>query len=107
MTCINQKITVLLQPFNKEGVKEIMSNKIQTEKNIDLTQKLIEYLVKGKDVPELPQDVSFVPFSKTDKELNKANEELLVNLSDKDQPLVRAEEPESKNQPWKIIPVNF
>lgn len=84
-----------------------MSNKKQTSKNIELTQKLIEYIIKGEDVPELPEDVSFVPFSKKDKMLNKANEELLENLSKEDKPIAIAEEPESKNAPWKITPVNF
>lgn len=84
-----------------------MSNKIQTEKNIDLSQKLIEYLVNGKNVPKLPQDVSFVPFSNTDKELNEANKELLESLSQQDKPLAIAEEPKNKKESWKITPVNF
>lgn len=84
-----------------------MSNKVQTEKNIDLSQKLIEYLVNGKNVPELPQDVSFVPFSKNDKKLNEANKELLESLSQQDKPLAIAEEPKSAKESWKIIPVNF
>lgn len=84
-----------------------MSKKVQTEKNIDLTNKLIDYLVNGKNVPNLPQDVSFVPFSKDDRELNKANEELLKNISKEDKPVVRAQEPLNKKDSWQIIPVNF
>lgn len=84
-----------------------MSNKIQTSKNIDLTQKLIEYLVNGKDVPELPNDVSFVPFSNTDKKLNQANEELLEKISRNEKPVVKAEEPKNKKDSWIITPVNF
>lgn len=84
-----------------------MSKKKQTEKNIDLTNKLIDYLVKGKNVPDLPQDVSFVPFSSSDKKLNNANQELLENLSQKDKPIVIANEPKSNKEPWEIIPVNF
>ena len=83
-----------------------MSKKMQTTKNIDLTHTLIEYLVKVRDVPELPQDVSFVPFSNSDQKLNKANEELLENLS-KEKPVAIAEEPKTKKESWKIIPVNF
>ncbi len=83
-----------------------MSKKMQTTKNIDLTHTLIEYLVKGRDVPELPQDVSLVPFSNSDQKLNKANEELLENLS-KEKPVAIAEEPKTKKESWKIIPVNF
>ncbi|OGE19674.1 hypothetical protein A3J19_02570 [Candidatus Daviesbacteria bacterium RIFCSPLOWO2_02_FULL_41_8] len=84
-----------------------MSNKMQTSKNIDLTQKLIDYLVNGKNVPELPQDVSFVPFSKSDKKLNEANEELLENISKEDKPVAIAKEPQTKKDSWEIIPVNF
>lgn len=83
-----------------------MSKKVQTAKNIDLTHKLIEYLVKGKNIPDLPGDVSFVPFSKTDKKLNQANEELLRIIS-KDKPVAIAEEPLNNNAPWVITPVNF
>ena len=84
-----------------------MSKKVQTDKNIDLTQKLIKYLVKGKNVPDLPQDVSFVPFSKTDKRLNEANEELLKNLSNDEKPVVIAKEPQTNKGSWELIPVNF
>ncbi len=84
-----------------------MGTKLQTEKNIDLTHKLIDYLVNGKAVPELPQDVSFVPFSKTDKKLNKVNNELLVAISKQEKPVAIAEEPKSSAEPWKITPVNF
>lgn len=84
-----------------------MSNKMQTSKNIELTGKLLDYLTKGKNIPELPQDVSFVPFSNTDTRLNKANEELLAALSKEDKPVVKAEEPKSKKDSWVITPVNF
>ncbi len=84
-----------------------MSKKIQTEKNIELTHKLIEYLIKGKDVPELPDDVSFVPFSNTDKALNQANDELLEKISSDEKPVVKAEEPKNKKDSWIITPVNF
>lgn len=83
-----------------------MSNKVQTTKNIRLTGKLLEYLVKGKNVPELPQDVSFVPFSKNDTKLNKANQELLESLSNI-KPVVIAVEPKTKNDSWVITPANF
>ncbi|OGE19743.1 hypothetical protein A3J21_01110 [Candidatus Daviesbacteria bacterium RIFCSPLOWO2_02_FULL_43_11] len=84
-----------------------MSKKIQTEKNIDLTHKLIEYLVKGKNVPSLPRDVSFVPFSNTDKKLNQANGELLKKISSDEKPVAIAEEPKNEKDSWVITPVNF
>lgn len=84
-----------------------MSSKQQTSKNIELTGKLLEYLTKGKNIPELPQDVSFVPFSNTDTRLNKANKELLEALSREDKPVVIAQEPKSNKDSWEITPVNF
>jgi hypothetical protein len=84
-----------------------MSKKTQTSKNIDLTEKLIGYLMHGKNVPELPQDVSFVPFSKSDKRLNKANEKLLNSLYDEGKPVVIAEELNKGKYAWKITPANF
>lgn len=84
-----------------------MSKKTQTSRNIDLTQKLISYLVGGKNVPNLPQDVSFVPFSKSDKRLNKANEELLESLYKQEKPVVIAQEPKTSQETWKITPTNF
>lgn len=84
-----------------------MSNRMQTTKNIELSGKLMAYLVKGKNVPELPQDVSFVPFSSTDKKLNEANGELLDSISKGDKPVVIANEPKTSKGVWELIPVNF
>lgn len=84
-----------------------MSKKAQTSKNITLTHKLIDYLVKGKNVPDLPQNVSFVPFSKSDKKLNKANEELLEILAKEGKPVAVAEELKGNKDAWKITPANF
>lgn len=72
-----------------------------------MSGKLIQYIVYGKDVPDLPQDVAFVPFSKNDKKLNQANEELLEVLSKEDKPVVRAQEPKTAKESWTITPVNF
>lgn len=84
-----------------------MSKKMQTEKNIKLTNKLIQFLIKGKNIPDIPQDVSFVPFSSTDKELNRINEKLLKDIYNKDKPVVKAEESKNNKGDWNLIPVNF
>ncbi len=84
-----------------------MSSKIQTSKNIALTNKLIDYLVYGENVPNLPLNVSFVPFSKSDKVLNNANSELLKSLLKDKSPVAKAEEPKTSKGNWKIIPANF
>ena len=84
-----------------------MSKNAQTTKNIELTHRLISYLMHGKNIPNLPKDVSFVPFSKSDKKLNKANEELLEVLSQEEKPVVIAEEPKASKGTWIITPANF
>lgn len=83
-----------------------MSTKMQTTKNIDLTYKLMSFLLHAKDVPLLPDNISFVPFSKKDKELNKANEALLHSITNEGKPVVKAEELNEKNNEWKITPIN-
>lgn len=84
-----------------------MGKNAQTSKNIELTYKLIGYLVNGKNVPEFPEDVSFVPFSNTDKKLNQANEELLEKIFKDEKLVAKAEEPKNRKSSWIITPVNF
>ncbi len=84
-----------------------MSNKAQTSKNIELTHKFISYLLTAKSIPNLPEDISFVPFSKIDSKLNSANEKLLESLTKEESPVARVEESKVNNGSWKIIPVNF
>lgn len=85
----------------------IMSNQVQSSKNIKLTNKLINFLIHGKNIPNLPDDVSFVPFSNKDEKLNEANEELLHVLKKDEKPVAIAKEPKKSSGSWKIIPVNF
>ncbi|MEK9176080.1 MAG: hypothetical protein AAB520_01410 [Patescibacteria group bacterium] len=84
-----------------------MSNKLQTSKNIQLTNSLLSFLMHGKNIPNLPEDVSFIPFSQKDTKLNKANEELLGILTKEEKPVVIAEEPKKASGSWIITPVNF
>lgn len=84
-----------------------MSNKIQTSKNIELTGKLFDYLLKSGNFSGLPDNASVVPFSKTDKKLNRENERLVENLKEVGNPIVIAEEPKSKSDSWSLTPVNF
>ena len=83
-----------------------MSSKMQTQKNIELTEKLTLYLLSSKTI-ELPSNVSIVPFSNKDEKLNHANEKLVETLLSEDKPLVKAQEPKTSNGPWKFTPINF
>lgn len=84
-----------------------MSQKTQSEKNIKLTHKFISYLLNADNLPDFPKDISFVPFSNEDIQLNKANEQLLSNLISSETPVAKVEEPEDDHKTWKIIPINF
>lgn len=84
-----------------------MSNKKQTQKNIDLNHKLFKFLSTAGKLPKLPENVSFVPFSYKNNALNEANEELLKSLSSEKKPVVKAEEPRTSKGNWKFTPVNF
>jgi hypothetical protein len=81
-----------------------MSTRTQTTKNLDLVYKLMSYLVEDKNMSDLPDNVSYVPFSQSDKSLNKANEKLLKKILEEGNPVVKAEQ---VNNSWKITPVNF
>lgn len=84
-----------------------MSNKAQTSKNLDLTFRFLESTSMGTGVNALPNDVSIVPFSNSDKKLNTANEKLIDALNSEGNPVAIAHEPTSKGENWKITPVNF
>lgn len=84
-----------------------MSTQIQTSKNIDLTYSLIDYIVNSKNLAALPNNVTFIPFSKHDKELNAENEKLLESLKTQDTPVAIAQEPRTPKEIWTITAVNF
>jgi len=75
-----------------------MSKKTQTTKNIELTQKLLDYLSSNK----IRKGYSFVVFSKDDQKLNKANEKLASDLQKKGTKIVKAKETDDKKDPWHL-----
>ncbi len=76
-----------------------MSSKIQTSKNILLTQKLLDYL----QTVEYKKGYSFVVFSKNDQELNNANRKLAEGLKKEGKKIIKAEETGNKKSPWHLI----
>lgn len=84
-----------------------MSTQIQTSKNIDLTHSLMDYIINSKNLVDLPQNVTFIPFSKHDKKLNAENEKLLELLKTQDTPIAIAQEPLNSKARWIITAVNF
>lgn len=76
-----------------------MSKKIQTSKNILLTQKLLDYL----QTASYKKGYSFVVFSKNDQELNTANEKLAEGLRKEGKKIIKARETGDKKSPWQLI----
>ena len=83
-----------------------MSTKIQTEKNLKLSQKLAAYLVNHPDASgKLPADASFVTFSAGDNALNKTNSKLIEELIDEGKNVVKAEETNNSKMPWRFTAI--
>lgn len=77
-----------------------MSNKDQAIKNIDLSHELAMYIAKHPNVAKkMPKSSSFVAFSASDEELNKANEKLIASLADEGKPIVKAVQTNDKVNP--------
>ena len=82
-----------------------MSKKQQAIKNMDLTAKLADYINLHPEASNkvFVSGASVVPFSATNKELNKLNEELARDLLQEGKQVVRAQESKAKKEPWKFI----
>ncbi len=75
-----------------------MSKKLQTSKNILLTQKLLDYLQTVK----YKKGYSFVVFSKDDKNLNNANRKLVEGLKKEGKKIIEAAETGNRKSPWHL-----
>ena len=85
-----------------------MSKKQQAMKNLDLSQKLAEYIANNpKAVKNVPKSSTFVAFSSSDNELNRKNEELIASLSEEGKKVVKAIQTTNKINPWKFSPVVY
>lgn len=81
-----------------------MSNKIQSKKNLELLSKLANFIAANPRVEaNMPSGASYVFFSATDKKLNQANLELAKSLSREGKVVIKAQESEDKEIPWKFV----
>lgn len=78
-------------------------SKKQITKNLDLSMKLANFIVKNPNI-QIPKGVSFVVFSADDKELNKVNTQLYEKLQGKGTKVIKAEETKSRKSPWIFTP---
>lgn len=83
-----------------------MSKKQQIDKNLKLSGELAQFLVENPYLfDKLPKNASFVVFSSKDNKLNKVNEKLLESLLDEGKEVVKVEETNDNNNPWKFTPI--
>jgi len=82
-----------------------MSNKQQLEKNLQLSEKLMQYLADNPS--DSPTDklgsVSFVVFTKNDNTLNEANLKLIDSLHEEGKKVVKAIQTLDKKAPWQFL----
>ena len=84
-----------------------MSSKTYTDNYLKLLKKLTSFLVShGSELKKLPKDASYVAFSAKDSELNKVNQKILIELKSENKPVIKAEEPMSRNDSWKFTVVS-
>jgi hypothetical protein len=83
-----------------------MSQKQQVTKNLDLSEKLADYLAQNpSESSKLPKKASFVTFSAKDKELNEKNEEIVTKLTQQGQTVIKAQETTNDTKPWVLSKV--
>lgn len=76
-------------------------SKKQIEKNIQLSEKLANYLASNpKELAKRPNSASFVVFSACDESLNRLNERLARNLVSQGKNVIKAEETRDAKNPW-------
>lgn len=81
-----------------------MSKNQQITKNIELSEKLAEYISDNpSEIRQFPSSVSYVTFSSTDERLNSANKKLVLSLKSEGKSIIKAQETKDKKNPWKFI----
>lgn len=85
-----------------------MTRDIQAKKNLDLSQKLAEYIAENPDsVKDLPENSSFIVFSSIDESLNKENEGLIKSVIAEGKKVIKATQTKDKSNPWKFSQVAY
>ena len=83
-----------------------MSKKQQIKKNLELSEKLANFLAKHPTfMTKTPENTSFVAFSSNDPGLNKMNMRLMESLLKEGRSVVKAQQTQNKQNPWKFTAV--
>lgn len=80
-----------------------MSKQDQGKKNLDLLEKLMNFLSSGKVDKYSSGNYSFVPFSKKDKQLNEENSKLVTGLKKEGKKVIKAQETGNSKSPWNFV----
>lgn len=84
-----------------------MSEKQQITRNLDLSEKLADYLAQNpSETSKLPKKASFVTFSAKDNKLNQKNEEIVNKLTKQGQTVIKAQETSNDKNPWTLTRVS-
>ena len=85
-----------------------MTKKKQAIKNLDLSQKLAEYIAGNPNaVKNLPKKSTFVVFSSADEFLNEENQKLIESVLAEGKKVIKATETKNKLNPWKFSSVTY
>lgn len=82
-----------------------MSKKQQLEKNLQLSEELMQFLADNPSLSPTKKlgSVSYVVFTANDKELNKANDKLIDSLHKEGKSVVKAVQTLDKKSPWQFL----
>lgn len=84
-----------------------MKKKMQAEKNLELMEKLTEFLLSHPDIDhKLPNDASLVILSADDKALNDVNDKLIAGLLEEGKHVVKAQQIKSDTNAWEFSSVS-
>jgi len=82
-----------------------MTKQKQEEKNLQLIQKLADYIADNPKMLKKYSNSSYVVFSYKDQDLNELNKELLSELKEEGKNVIKAQETNQLKQPWKFYRV--
>ncbi|MDO8497727.1 MAG: hypothetical protein Q7S61_04245 [bacterium] len=83
-----------------------MSKAQQIRLNIQLSDKLANFLITQPEILKKYTGCSYVVFSSKNPQLNKLNSNLIEELLSEGNEVVKAEETGNLSDPWEFTPVN-
>ncbi len=81
-----------------------MPTKLQIAKNLELSERLLNYLSNNPQQVAY-ENVSYIVITKADEELNKINLSMIDSLVKEGKKVVKALETQDKTLPWKFSQV--